>query len=279
MKKLLVGLTVLLLHTAAAHAQQILPEPVPPQVTTPPPPPPPPPAPAAAPAPQAQPELPPVYAPPPGYAPPAARPVYGPPPTYGAPPAYQPRAYGPPPYQPYRYAPYRYAPPPYYTYPPPQPQRDVLNRPFTLGGGIGFGGLVFEDHFTGNQVHQNGLAYTFRLGFGLEPGLLLLWDVEGAAANYGSSTISQTANLLALQIFLTHRWFIKGGFGLADAVQDNQPTQWGAAAMGGIGYELVQGWNWSFDVEATITGTHLNSNGEDQTWTNWSLVNFALNFF
>ena len=39
MKKLLVGLTVLLLHTAAAHAQQILPEPVPPQVTTPPPPP------------------------------------------------------------------------------------------------------------------------------------------------------------------------------------------------------------------------------------------------
>ena len=112
-------------------------------------------------------------------------------------------------------------------------QRDVLNRPFTLGGGIGFGGLVFEDHTTGNQVHQNGLAYTFRLGFGLQPGLLLLWDVEGAAANYGSSTISQTANLLALQIFVTHRLFIKGGFGLADAVQDNQPTQWGAAAMGG----------------------------------------------
>ena len=110
MKKLLVGLTVLLLHTAAAHAQQILPEPVPPQVTAPAPPPAP--APAPAPAPQAQPELPPVYAPPPGYVPPAARPVYGPPPVYGAPPAYAPRAYGPPPYQPYRYAPYRYAPPP-----------------------------------------------------------------------------------------------------------------------------------------------------------------------
>ena len=78
---------------------------------------------------------------------------------------------------------------------------------------------------------------------------------------------------------MTHRLFIKGGFGLADAVQDNQPTQWGAAAMGGLGYELIQGWNWSFDIEATITGAHLNSNGNDQTWTNWSLVNFALNFF
>jgi hypothetical protein len=274
MKKLLVGLTVLLLHTAAAHAQQILPEPVPP--------PPPPPAAAPAPAPQAQPvqELPPAYAPPPGYVPPPAPPVYGPPPAYGAPPAYAPRTYGPPPYQPsYRYAPYRYAPPPYYTYPPPPPPRDVLNRPFTLGGGIGFGGLIFENPSSGKQDRENGFAYTFRLGFGLQPGLLLLWDVEGAVANSGSSTIAQTANLLALQIFLTHRLFIKGGFGLADAAQDNQPTQWGAAAMGGLGYELIQGWNWSFDIEATITGAHLNSNGNDQTVSNWSLVNFALNFF
>ena len=278
MKKLLVGLTVLVLHTAAAHAQQILPEPAPPQVITPAPAPAPPQV--TAPAPQAQPELPPAYAPPPGYVPPPPRPVYGPPPVYGAPPAYAPRAYGPPPYQPYRYAPYRYAPPPtYYTYPPPPPPRDVLNRPFTLGGGIGFGGLIFENQSTGKQDHENGFAYTFRLGFGLQPGLLLLWDVEGAVANSGSSTIAQTANLIALQIFVSRRWFIKGGFGLADAVQDNQPTQWGAAAMGGLGVELIQGWNWSFDIEATITGTHLNSNGNDQTWTNWSLVNFALNFF
>ncbi len=267
MKKLLVGFTVLVVHTAAAHAQQGAPPP---------------------PEQQAPQELPPAYAPPPGYVPPAPPP--SPPPTYGAPPAYNPPppprvyappAYGPPPYPPYRYAPYRYSPPPpaYYTYPPAQPQRDVLDRPFTLGGGIGFGGLVFTDQYTGQQVHQSGLAYTFRLGFGLRPGLLLLWDVEGAAANYGSSTVSQTANLVALQIFATQRLFIKGGFGVADAVQDSLATQWGAAAMGGIGYELIQGWNWSFDLEATITGARLNNNGLDQTWTNWSLVNFALNFY
>jgi hypothetical protein len=266
MKKLLVGFTVLVVHTAAAHAQQVAPQPPPEQ--------------------QGPQELPPAYAPPPGYVPPAAPPAYGAPPAYNTPPpppprAYAPPAYGPPPYPPYRYAPYRSAPPPqaYYTYPPAQPQRDVLDRPFTLGGGIGFGGLVFTDQYTGQQVHQNGLSYTFRLGFGLRPGLLLLWDVEGAAANYRSSTISQTANLVALQIFVTQRLFIKGGFGLADAVQDSLATQWGAAAMGGVGYELIQGWNWSFDIEATATGAHLNNNGLDQTWTNWSLVNFALNFF
>ncbi|HVZ87614.1 MAG TPA: hypothetical protein VHG72_11640, partial [Polyangia bacterium] len=187
-----------------------------------------------------------------------------------------PPAYGSPPYPPYRY---RYAPT-YYAYPPPPPPRDVLYRPFTLGGGIGFGGLIFQDlsNSNYNRTHQSGLSYTFRLGFGLCPGLLLLWDLEGAAVEHGASSLSQTANLVALQVFATRRLFFKGGFGVAAATQDNS-TLWGAAAMGGMGYELVQGWNWSFDIEATITGAHINSNGNDQTWSNWSLVNFALNFF
>ncbi|HEY6475297.1 MAG TPA: hypothetical protein VI456_01875 [Polyangia bacterium] len=266
MKKLPIVLTVLLVHTAAAHAQQVAP--AAPQAQ---------PAPAPAPAPSAQ-EMPPAYAPPPGYVSPP------PPPVYGAPPAYGPPApvYPPPVYRPYRYAPpppYRYAPAPYYAYAPPQ--RDVLNRPFTLGGGIGFGGLIFDDQFssTNKNVHRDGFSYTFRLGFGLRPGLLLLWDVEGTAAAYRSSSVMQTANLVALQVFATQRFFLKGGFGFAGASQDSLATQWGAAAMGGIGYELVQGWNWSFDIEATVTGAHINSNGADQVWTNWSLLNFALNFF
>lgn len=219
--------------------------------------------------------MPPAYAPPPGYVPPAAPPAYGAPPAYSPTPTYPPPPY---PYRPYRYAPYRYRAPAYYT-PPAPPPRDPLYRPFTLGGGIGFGGINFFDQWSQQQVRQNGLSYTFRLGFGLRPGLLLLWDVEGTAANYNLSTVSQTANLVALQVFATQRFFLKGGFGIADAIEDTFPTQWGAAAMGGIGYELIQGWNWSFDIEATITGAHLNTNGSDQTWSNWSLVNFALNFF
>jgi hypothetical protein len=239
--------------------------------------------PGAVPAPQ---ELPPAYAPPPGYAPP---PAYGTPPSYSAqptypPPAYPPQGYAPQGYAPppYRYSgqPYRYAPPGYYSYGSPPPPRNVLDRPFTLGGGIGFGGLVFNDQNNGSKTSEGGFAYTFRLGFGLCPGLLLLWDVEGVLADHGSnSTVSQNVNLAALQLFLTRRLFLKGGFGVADSTQGNFPTQWGAAGMGGIGYELVQGWNWSFDLEATATAAHLNNNGNDQTWTNWSLVNFALNFF
>lgn len=240
------GLTVLLLHTAA-HAQQVAPEPQ---------------------------EYPPAYAPPPGYVPP---PSYGPAPSYGAAPVYVPP---PPPPPPYRYAPaYRYAPPSYYALPPPPPPRDILYRPLTLGFGIGFGGLVFDDAYTGNHTHQGGFAYTGRIGFGLHQGLILLLDTEGAVVSSGSSTISQSANVIGLQIFLTRRLFVKGGFGFGAASQDDLPTQWGPAAMGGAGYELAQGWNWSFDIEATISGARYRQNAVDQSWTNWSLVNFALNFF
>lgn len=251
MKRLLIGLTVLLVHTAAAYGQQVAPPP-PPQ------------------PPQG---YPPGYGPPPGYTPPGG---YGPGPTYGAPPP----AYGAP-------QPAYGAPPPaqrsYYYYPPPAPPpppRRVTDRPFTLGGGIGFGGLQFHDRVTGQTSSEGGFAYTARLGFGLAPRLILMWDIEGAVVSNNTSFVSQTAHLAALQVFLTDRLFLKGGFGLAQVNQDNiSYSAWGAAAMGGIGYELVQGWNWSLDLEATVTGARYTGDAVDENWTNWSLVNFAINFF
>ena len=258
-KRLLVVLTVLLVHTAAAHAQQ---SPV-----------------MQDPGTTAAEAYPPAYAPPPGFSPPA-----GPPPTYGAAPSYgPPPTYGPPAYRaapPYAGPPGRYAPPSYYYYPPPAaPPRQVTDRPFTLGGGIGFGGLTFKDPATGRIIANSGMAYTFRLGFGLRPGLILMWDVEGALVNNGTTATAQTANLAALQVFATRRLFLKAGFGLAQVVQNDTPSVWGGAGMAGIGYELVQGWNWSLDMEATYTGARYTNNGADQTWANWSLVNFAINFF
>ena len=261
-KKLLIITSVLLVHTAAAHAQQsaAIPD-------------------GASPAAEA---FPPAYAPPPGYQapaptpPPSAQPYYGPGPTYGAPPAY-----GPPP----TYAPQGYGPPPgrypppnyYYRYPPPPP-RQVTDRPFTLGGGIGFGGLSSKDIY-GNSESHGGLAYTFHLGFGLRPGLILMWDVEGTLVSQNAGAISQTANLAALQIFATQRLFVKAGFGIGELKVYDYPPDWGGAAMVGLGYELIQGWNWSFDIEATMTGARYNYNAGNATWTNWSLVNFAINFF
>jgi hypothetical protein len=150
-----------------------------------------------------------------------------------------------------------------------------------MGGGLGFGGLRSLDGSGFNNIARSGLAYTARLGFGLAPRLILMWDVEGAVVDNGPSFISQTAHLAALQLFLTNRLFVKGGFGLARVdYGDVAFTEWGGAAMGGVGYELVQGYNWSFDIEATATGARFGStNNSGQTATSWSLVNFAINFF
>jgi hypothetical protein len=223
MKWTVAALTVLLVHTAAAQAQQS--------------------------------SYPPGYGPPPGYVPS----------PYGAP---------PPPPPPPRY--YYYSPPP----PPPPPPRNVLYRPFTIGGGIGFGGLRLHDHATGMTTSEGGMAYTAHLGFGLAPRLILMWDVEGSVVNRGASFFSQTAHLAALQLFLGDRLFIKGGFGVAQVNQDDiSYSAWGGAGMIGIGYELIQSWHWSFDIEATATGARYRNQAADETWTNWSLVNFALNFF
>jgi hypothetical protein len=160
----------------------------------------------------------------------------------------------------------------------------VIDRPFTIGGGGGFGGLQFRDA-NGNTQSTSAGAYTFRLGFGLHPGLILMWDVEGAVAGDSGTSYQQTAHLAALQLFLSNRLFIKGGVGAARVDQVSGPDvwvgRWGMAAMGGVGYELVQGYHWSFDIEATVTGAHYGQNQDTQseTWTNWSLVNFAINFF
>jgi hypothetical protein len=160
----------------------------------------------------------------------------------------------------------------------------VIDRPFTIGGGGGFGGLQFRDA-DGNVDSRAAGSYTFRLGFGLHPGLILMWDVEGAVWGDRFSSKQQTAHLAALQLFLTNRLFIKGGIGAAHVDQVGGPQvwegRWGGAAMGGIGYELLQGWHWSFDVEATVTGAHYAETVDmpAENWTNWSLVNFAINFF
>ena len=222
MKRIFAALTVLLIHTAAAHAQQ---------------------------------SYPPGYGPPPGYVPPP----YAPPP--------------PPPPPPPSY--YYYNPVP----PPPPPPRHILYRPFTIGGGIGFGGLQLHDELTGLSTSEGGMSYTARLGFGLAPRLILMWDLEGTIVTRNGSNFSQTANLAALQLFIGERLFLKGGFGLAQVRQDALYSAWGGAGMAGIGVELIQGWHWSFDIEATLTAARYRNNNSDETWTNWSLLNFALNFF
>ena len=107
-----------------------------------------------------------------------------------------------------------------------------------------------------------------------------MWDVEGSTAPRGKSVFTQTANLAALQIFIGDRLYLRGGFGLAQVSQDNWSySTWGGALMGGVGVELLQGWHASLALEASVTAARYTIQGADETWLNWALPNFVVNFY
>lgn len=208
---------------------------------------------------------------PPGYEPPPGYPAYSPPPGYAAPPA---RYYYPPPRY---YGPHRYA---YYPPPPPAPPYS-MDRPFMLGGSLGLGSLHY--HLDTGSTSQAALGYSLRLGFGIAPRLLFLIELNGATAG-GSDTYNdsvaydQTIYDLGLQIFLTRRFFLRGGAGVGnirafDYAQDFT-AKVGFAVTASAGVELMQGYNWSFELAAQwITGFYSH-----ETWTSGA-VNIGFNFF
>lgn len=266
----LAGLAVLAIHSGA-QAQQPPASPAqteaePPQY---PPAPPPEQAQAQPPANQEQPgQYPPGYGPPPGYQQPA-------PGGYGAPPRYY---YPPPPPPPSGYYGRRYT---YYPPPPPPPVYS-LERPFMLGGSLGFASLHYD---TGAGTTSNAaVGYSLRLGFGIAPRMLFLIEVNGAAASdtdvYGYSVAyDQTLYDLGLQVFLTRKFFLRGGAGLGNiraAFDDGGAfaAKVGFGVTASAGFELLQGYNWSFELAGQwITGFY-----SGETWTSGA-VNLGFNFF
>jgi len=246
----LAGLTVLGVHSGA-YAQQ--PEG-------------PPPGPAeAAPADPGQGQYPPGYGPPPGYAPPQG---YGPPPP----------GYYPPPRRVYRAPRYAYYPPP-----PPPPPTYALERPFMLGGSLGLAGLHYH-YPDGSTTSDPAAGYSLRLGFGIAPRLLFLIEANGAVASvsdggYGYS-FDQTIYDLGIQAFLTRKFFVRGGIGIAnmrawdDEGYYNDASKTGFGLTGSVGVELLQGYNWSFELAGqAIAGFYSGEN-----WTSYAL-NLGFNFF
>lgn len=246
----LAGLTVLGIHSAA-WAQQ--PEAGPPG--------------EAQPSYPSQGQYPPGYGPPPGYAPPQ---------TYNPPPPPPPRYYGPPPRG---YGPPRYS---YYPPPPPPPPLYTLERPFMLGGSLGVAGLHYH-YSDGPSTSDAALGYSARLGFGIAPRMLFLIEINGAVASstdaYGIGySYDQTIYDLGVQIFLTRRLFLRGGAGLGSMRAWDEAGfsfgQTGFALTGSVGLELVQGYNWSFELAGqAITGFY-----KDQNWASYGL-NLGFNFF
>ena len=235
------------------------------------------PAPAPAP-PQSYPQSPAQpYAYPPGYAPP---PGYGAPPQYPAPPPgyRQGPGYGMPQAPAYAYPPQSsyYPPPP----PPSSAAREVNERPFMIGGSLGFAGLRFHDQ--NNDVTSDvGVGYSARLGFGIAPSLIFLLGVDGATAGDGDFVYDQTIYYAGLQAFLTRQLFLRGGAGVGNITQKDSQGNFlffgktGLGLTGSAGIELIQGYNWSLELAAQVTTGFYADN---ERWTSLA-GNIGFNFF
>lgn len=272
---LVTGITVSVIHTGAASAQQPAgPSPAP--------------APAAAadPAqgqpPPGQPAYPPGYGPQPGYPQPpgyAQQPGYGPQqPGYAQPAQAPPQGYGqlPPAYSsPPRYS---YYPPP----PPPPAGRSATYRPFTLGGSLGLGFLRYNDRYTGvesESASRWAQGYSLRLGFGISPRSLILIGWDGAWTHDEWYAYTQSIAYVGLQTFVTDRWFARAGAGIGNITIDSWNIltfgEAGLALTGTIGFEAVQGYNWSLELATqAIVGFY-----DHERWSSWSVLNVGLNFF
>jgi hypothetical protein len=255
------AVTVLLVHTSGASAQQPAPEAAPAPAPAPAPA-----APAAVPAPQAA--YPPGYGPPPGYAQ-APAPVYAPPspqPSYYPPP----RGYGAPPPR------YSYYPPP----PPPPATRPVTDRAFTIGGSLGFGSLSYVNDNL-EQVSDVTTGYSFRLGFGITPRSIFLIGLDGAITSDDIFVYNQTVYYVGLQYFLSRHFFLRGGVGVGNITERESATDFvrfgraGLGLTGTAGFEVVQGYNWSLELAAQFTGGFYR---DDEQWGSYT-INVGVNFF
>ena len=114
--------------------------------------------------------------------------------------------------------------------------------------------------------------------------MLFLIEANGAVASvsdggYGYS-FDQTIYDLGLQAFLTRKLFVRGGFGVANmrAWDDSgyyaDASKTGFGITGSVGLELLQGYNWSFELAGqAIAGFY-----SGESWSSYAL-NLGFNFF
>jgi len=150
-----------------------------------------------------------------------------------------------------------------------------------IGGSLGLATLHY--HLDSGSTTDAAVGYSLRLGFGIAPRTLFLIEVNGATSSCGdtydsSVSCDQTIYDLGLQVFLTRHFFLRGGAGIGNIRAFDYSGDFAAKVGLGLtasaGIELLQGYNWSFELAAQwISGFYSN-----ETWTSGS-INLGFNFF
>ena len=192
----------------------------------------------------------------PGATPPGSVPPYAPTP------APTPAAPAPAPYYGPNYGPnYGPAQPPVQS--PVPAAKKKTRQGWNIGVSFGVGSLVSsigEFDCVGCETEPPALAFDLHVGSMIVPRLALqveFWGQIRPLDRNGDSSIGQRMFLLAAQYWITPRFWVKGGLGLAaltlnyyNGFEDvNEPLDSGSAFMAAIGYEIVRSSGFAFDIQ------------------------------
>ena len=161
----------------------------------------------------------------------------------------------------------------YYYVPPP---RDPTRRGFTLGVGVGLGGMSSDSNLT-KCVNCNydpiAFAFDFHLGGMINPRLALLGElfINGQTIDAaGFNWLSQTLVVAALQFWITDEFWVKGGLGSANLTSHyddgfyvaDDTIDSGLGLLAAAGYEVLHSPWFSIDLQGLLASG--NYNGIDE---------------
>ncbi len=146
------------------------------------------------------------------------------------------------------------APPPGYAPAPQPPPPGVQREGLMFGISLGWGAIQSSDCSDCEDLAGLGLA--LHIGGMLNPRLAIMFDGSGVGhpIENADATLVHAVDTIAAQYWVSDSIWIKGGIGFgqlsiqySDGTQDE--SELGGAVMGAVGIEVLQGRNFTLDVQ------------------------------
>jgi hypothetical protein len=153
----------------------------------------------------------------------------------------------------------QYAPRPYYAPPPP---RGVYRGGLVIGFAVGGGSIIADNCFNCG----GGGALEGHIGAMINPRLALMGELWGIGRPTSDGTLSHVLYGVALQYWAADILWIKGSLGGGtvsfDEAQTGATFSENALALGGaVGVELIQAYNFAFDLQFRVAHTFVSDGG------------------
>ena len=138
----------------------------------------------------------------------------------------------------------------------------VERKGFVIGIGVSAGAISISDNTQEvpfDKAHGGFSLPNLKIGFMLTERMALLATFPGMNYEYEGKDRSFDALVPTLQYWVSDRWWVNGGFGLAmdlpafyEKNARNEDYNFGCAVAAGVGYEVVQSGKFTIDIQSNV---------------------------